>query len=95
MSYLAQAVAVAATLAGAVAALCLLVLLMASAPNGTPEFLARLKWGMIATSVAGVAVFGIAMWLTFTGKPLVGGLLGASPILWIIGLFIWVDWTKG
>ena len=82
--------AIAATIAGAIASISLLTLLLAGSPNSTPEFYAKLKFWMIFTAVAGTAIVVAAIWTLAEGHPLISLLIGGFPILVLIGLIAWV-----
>lgn len=87
--------AVLSTAAGCVASLSLLVLVMASGANSTDAQLAALKRWMVVITVGGLAVAGGAVWLAVHGRPWTGAAVGGLPVAGMIGLFIWVEATRG
>lgn len=89
------AAAVFSTVAGALASLSLLVLVMASTANSTDAQLAAAKRWMLVIALGGAAAAGGAVWLAFHGRPWTGAAVGGLPVAGMIGLFIWVEATRG
>ena len=83
-------VAVLGVAAGVVATLMMLVMLLASMPNGSPQQLASIRNWMIATGVIGVACAIAAIVLMSTGRPWWGAGVGAVPVVTTIASFIYL-----
>lgn len=92
MGYVMAAVS---TAAGALASLGLLVLVMASMANSTDAQLAAAKRWMLVIAAGGVIAAAGAVWLALHGRPWTGAAVGGLPVAGMIGLFIWVEATRG
>ena len=68
----------------------MLVLLMASTPNGKPEDLSRINWLMLAVAlIGGAGMIGAAVSM-FVGRAWVALGIGLTPALFVVGLFVWL-----
>ncbi|MGE3109760.1 MAG: hypothetical protein AB7G11_06680 [Phycisphaerales bacterium] len=86
--------AILAIIAGVMASLGLFVLLLAGAPNSSPQMLARLKAGLLATAIIGTALMTGAVWALVEGRPGLAALVGGFPAAFLIGLFIWLEVSR-
>lgn len=85
MSY---AAAVVAIVLGVIASACMFVLLVAGAPNSTPEAIRNIKVLMLSVAVVGFAGCSAAIWLLFIGRPWTAAGAGISPAVYVVVLLV-------
>ncbi len=78
------ALAILSTLAGMFVSLIMVVMLLASAPNSSPEQWAQIRNWLIAVIVAAVAGLAGAVWLLIVKKPWYAIGMGGFPVLFCI-----------
>ncbi len=83
-SALALVAAILGIVVGALGTLAWLVLLVASAPNSSPQQAQMIKWLMIAAAVIGVAAVVAGIWLTVAGHAWPAAAIGALPMAALI-----------
>ena len=87
---MATVIATLGTLTGGAATLLMLVLLLASTPNGKPEDLSRINWLMLAVAlVGGAGMIGAALSM-FAGRNWMALGIGLTPAIFVVGLFAWL-----
>jgi len=74
--------------AGVLTTLCLIVFLMAGGANAKPAHLKILKSLMIATLVVGLLSLGGSIWSMVAGRPGLGTIIAAIPIITIL---VWLE----
>lgn len=71
--------AVASSLVGALATLLMLTLLLASAPNSTPQQLSQINWLMLAVGLIGLAGLAAAVVALIAGRQWLAAGAGLAP----------------
>lgn len=80
---------------GALGTLMALVMLLAGGANSTPAQLASIKRWMLAWGVIGACSLIGCVWLLQTRRPLTAAGVGVFPMLAVIAVFLWIEFTKG
>ena len=87
---MATALAILSNLAGLVATLAMIVLLFAGMPNSSPQQLAYIRNLMILTAAIGLICPIVGVYLVVHSRAGPSALVGALPITFAIGLFIYL-----
>lgn len=80
--------AVLSAVAGGLATLTMLVMLMAGGANSSPAQITQIKWMMIGVALVGVIGLGGAVWAMIAGKPWLGAGLGIAPAVVVIAMIV-------
>lgn len=80
---------------GALGTLMALVMLLAGGANSTPAQLTSIKRWMLAWGVIGVASLVGCVWLLQARRPMTAAGVGVFPMLAVIAVFLWIEFTKG
>lgn len=80
--------AVASSLVGALGTVAMLTLLLASAPNSTPEQLSRLNWLMLSVGLVGLAGLAGAVVALLAGRQWLAAGAGLAPAAFSLILFV-------
>lgn len=88
MSYV---LAIMLTLVSVLISLMLLTILMASGANSTPEYIKRLKVGLLAVVLVQIAGGAGALWTLLIEQPTLAAIIGSIPGAFCIVVFtVWV-----
>lgn len=88
---LATTVAVLALVAGAMSSLMLLTMCLAGGANSTPEQIRTIKMWMLVITVVGLLTFIGGIWLTASGRPWIGAVVGGLPAMVTFVLMVWLE----
>ncbi|MFT3786890.1 MAG: hypothetical protein QM770_12105 [Tepidisphaeraceae bacterium] len=80
--------AVGGLLVGLLGTLTIVTLLIAGGANSTPDQIRTLKLLTLVALVAQLAILAGSVWLIWAGRPAWAGLLGAAPMLFVIGAIV-------
>ena len=80
-----------AAVVGVAGTLMLVVLFLAGGANGTPELIRQLKIYMALSGVGGVACLAGSIALLAYGRFWWASLVGALPMIFLLGMMIWVS----
>lgn len=67
------------------------MLLLAGGANSSPEQIRLIKWLMLACVVGGLICCGGGIFLICRAHPVWGGVLGAVPMILLVGAMIWAE----
>lgn len=85
---MASVLAVLSTIAGCLATLTMLVMLMAGGANASPAHITQIKWMMLGISAVGVAGLVGGIWAVVAGRPWLGAGLGGLPVVVVVVLVV-------
>jgi hypothetical protein len=88
---LGYALASLAAVVGVAGTLMLVVLLLAGGANGTPELLRQFKVYMVLSGFGGGVCLAGAIVLMVNGRFAWASLLGALPMVFLLGMTVWVS----
>lgn len=79
------------TVAGVMAVLTFMVMLMAGGANAKPAQITQIKVMLLASAVIGLGCLGGAVWAMLAGRPMTGAWIGALPgVLCVVAVIVMI-----